>query len=333
MLKDLRSRLRPMGFSDILDEAVDLYRRNFLLLFGIGALLYVPLSLMQTCFGLDEAATFNQNEVNAAAATGRLAALALILGIETVLITGAMTFATAQIYLERPTGIWECYRKMLRPATLLSFIWANVLFVLFVAFSLAVPGIALVGAVVLLAADYRLAGTVLFMVGLAACAVPAYVGARLAVYTPAFFVEGRGAWKALARSWELIKGRVAITFGIVFVVSVVIAVVQGIALAPFAVIMARDQLSGTQAPAAVVALNSLLRSGLSALLAPINALVVILIYYDARIRKEGFDLEMLADDLDRKSRQAAPWDRLPPPEEKLPEPSPGPQTPQEPNQQ
>ncbi len=299
MLSNLRRRLRPMGFSDILDEAVDLYRSNFVLLFEIGAVLYLPLSLLQTYFGLDEAVAFRQEELDAARAAGRLTAIALIAGVEGVLITGAMTIATAQTYLERKTSVWECYKQVIHPRTLLSFIWANILFFGLVGMSLALPVSVLVGAGVLFANGSAVAGLFLLLVGLAAFLLPIYVGARLAVFTPAFFVERSGAWSSIARSWGLLKGRAVSTFAMVLVVSVVIVLIQSIALSPFVIILGRNQASGVETSPSAIAVHSLLRSGLSALLAPISAMVIILIYYDARIRREGFDLEMLAADLDK----------------------------------
>ena len=41
-------RLRPMGVGDLLDIAFRLYRRHFLLFVGIVAVIYVPLTLVQT---------------------------------------------------------------------------------------------------------------------------------------------------------------------------------------------------------------------------------------------------------------------------------------------
>ena len=41
-------RLRPMGVGDLLDIAFRLYRRHFLRLVGIVAVIYVPLTLVQT---------------------------------------------------------------------------------------------------------------------------------------------------------------------------------------------------------------------------------------------------------------------------------------------
>ena len=38
--------LRPMGIGDILDGAINLYRRNFLLLIGISAWVYIPIYLL-----------------------------------------------------------------------------------------------------------------------------------------------------------------------------------------------------------------------------------------------------------------------------------------------
>jgi len=40
--------------------------------------------------------------------------------------------------------------------------------------------------------------------------------------------------------------------------------------------------------------SSILNSAVTILLSPVSAIAVTLLYYDFRIRKEGFDLEMLS---------------------------------------
>ena len=45
-MKEGRPRLRPLGIADILDETVELYKTNFLLLIGIAAVVYVPASFL-----------------------------------------------------------------------------------------------------------------------------------------------------------------------------------------------------------------------------------------------------------------------------------------------
>ena len=42
---------------------------------------------------------------------------------------------------------------------------------------------------------------------------------------------------------------------------------------------------------------------MNVLTVPLYSIVAILLYYDLRIRKEGFDLELLASELDAGSRQ------------------------------
>jgi hypothetical protein len=46
------------------------------------------------------------------------------------------------------------------------------------------------------------------------------------------------------------------------------------------------------------ALAGLVTSALTLLFAPLSAIAVTLLYYDLRIRKEGFDLEMLSEAID-----------------------------------
>lgn len=321
MLRDLHRRLRPMGFADILDEAVDLYRKNFVLLAGTGAFLYVPLVLLQIAArdpGFDPAKA-------TAAAVGlyvaRVVAAVVFYWFAAMFVTGALTFATSDIYLGRKTTILECYRGVSRPSVFFSFIWASILmgWVVFAAFL--VPVVFLGGGIAVLVTTALgpvmsvVFGVILLLVGIGALIVPAYVASRLAVYTPAFFIERRGAWSSIRRSWTLLKGRVLNTFGLLLIVSIIIIVLKQIVLSPFFLPMLKGLISGAEARPAMTTAYGAISSALDAIMVPVNSMVVILIYYNARIRDEGFDLEILAAEMNQQlgeSRTSSlPEERLP----------------------
>jgi hypothetical protein len=106
----------------------------------------------------------------------------------------------------------------------------------------------------------------------------------LAVSMPALVVEDRRGTTALARSWELVRGRSWPVFGTLVVASLISGVVNGIITTPFGHNwFVRGLLAGVA----------------WTVTAPFTALVVVLIYLDLRVRKERLDEMTLRSDLAR----------------------------------
>jgi hypothetical protein len=303
VLKELHRRLRPMGFADILDEAMDLYKKNFVLLSGIGVVLYVPLALLQFANPSPSPGMMESHPSVIVGYVLRTVAVASIYWLAAMIVTAALTFATSEIYLGRKPTVMGCYRRIAGSRVLISFLWANILWGLaalgacippFFLFGLGGVSIGFQGGGL---GAGTWVGILLIVLGLGALVIPVYVTTRLVLYTPAFFVENPGAAASLNRSWTLLKGKVLITFGLLTVVSVVVGIITGIILSPFYIPIMMASMKGTEPSPIVMTLYTLTASALSALTLPIKAMVVILIYYDARIRNEGFDLEMLAADM------------------------------------
>jgi hypothetical protein len=120
---------------------------------------------------------------------------------------------------------------------------------------------------------------------------------------PAIVVEDLGVSAALARCWKLTMSDFWRALGIVFVVSIVSGILSMIVQAaiqlPFSLFGMASFFS--DAPIKTDVLNTalqglmtLLQSSASALILPFSVGVTALLYFDVRIRKEGFDIEMLA---------------------------------------
>ncbi len=121
-----------------------------------------------------------------------------------------------------------------------------------------------------------------------------WISIGLAVAVPALMVEDLRGSKALRRSWNLIRDNWWRTFGVLIVAALfagLLSFIAGLAGA------AADGLAENNIAVWVVIVDSL--SGIAtAFTAALLAVVATVIYYDLRIRKEGFDVEMLADRLD-----------------------------------
>lgn len=187
---------------------------------------------------------------------------ALVLGLVQglllfTLVEAAMAKTAAAVYLGEPVGIGKAYR-------------------------FAVP---LVGALLWVG---LLAGLA-FAVGLLLLVVPGiffllrFYFARIVVV-----VEGERGTQAMRRSWRLVKGSTWRVLGIILLVTLIAGVAQAILAVPFGI-------AGffTQTPA----LNSVGNVIASVLVTPLVSLATVLLYFDLRVRKEGFDLELLARDL------------------------------------
>ena len=115
----------------------------------------------------------------------------------------------------------------------------------------------------------------------------------LVLATPALVIEDiRGATNAMQRSWTLtrgFRGRVLLAF----VLGGLLLMVPSMALSFVGQMMGPE---GVQSTAANVT-NDLITALLQILIYPFLYVVTTVLYYDLRVRKEGFDLEMLASSL------------------------------------
>jgi hypothetical protein len=316
-----------MGIADILDETFEIYKSKFVLLIGIAAVLYVPLLLLQSAFQIQPKALMSRgtSERDIALIVGTLAVLGLAYILALALVTGALTFGVSDSYLQRETSIGACYRRMLNASVLFRFLWTNVLVFLAYIGALIVPMAVLFGGVGLITWSGRAGaaamvfGILLVVAGVVGIIVPIHVLLRLVLVTPSFMIESQSPIGALRRSWELMKGNTGKALAVLFIVGIATTIIQGFISLPFQFADVREALRTGQASAHTPWLTTIVNTITSTLLLPINSIVAIMLYYDMRIRKEGFDLELLAQDLDQRAQRlgeqagpALPTEQLPP---------------------
>jgi len=121
-----------------------------------------------------------------------------------------------------------------------------------------------------------------------------FVAVMLAVAIPVLMVEDIRGYKACRRSWQLISKNGWRTFGVLFVAGIFTGLITVISslIAEGANGLAEDQIN------LWIVVTQLL-GGLAYLFAaPFSAVVTVVLYYDSRIRKEGFDIERLAGGID-----------------------------------
>jgi Membrane domain of glycerophosphoryl diester phosphodiesterase len=118
-----------------------------------------------------------------------------------------------------------------------------------------------------------------------------WLGVAWAVAIPVMLVEGRGGVGALKRSFELVQGRWWATFGRLAVAYIMVIAVAAVAM--FALLLPAIALVDATSFGALV-LEHVANVIVSLVTTPFIAAVTTLVYFDLRVRKEGFDVAQLA---------------------------------------
>ncbi len=296
-------RFRAQAVGELLDSAFTLYRRNVKLILAITAVVQLPLALFSYLVyqltGITSANTRLQQLSAGGTVTpqqlsnigGTVAAvLGVVVGIALLQVlvvqpiaTAAMTRAVGDIYLDKPTSVGAAYRAVgqrLAAVVGVSMMLFGVGVLLFgVAFGLVFGAVAAFGS----------SGAALLII-----VVPAAVFVGILVYTrwlfaaPIVMLERVGALAALRRSWQLVRGSTPRVFGITLLVGLITGILSAIIAALLGVVTQFGDVN------LQLILSQLARLVVAVLIQPISFIVVVLLYYDLRIRKEAFDIEMLA---------------------------------------
>jgi hypothetical protein len=295
--------LRPLQVGEILDAAIKIYRARFGTLVKIVFVVTAPVEVLSALVSLSLSpgtvsttnpltGETNIDVSNLVGATSAAVLVAILSIIASQLATAASLKAVSATYL----GEEDDWQGSLRFALskLGPLLWLTFLLIV-----LGAAGIAI--CVLLVVVLGGLGGLLIF--GLFLFGVYLYVSWSVAV--PALLLEDYRGIAAFRRSRQLVKGRWWPVFGAVVVTLILSAVVgfivQGLALGA---VISSDN---TAVEAIVSAIGSIVSS---TLVTPFAAAVYALLYFDLRVRKEGFDLEVLARSL---GSPGGPDDPGPPP--------------------
>lgn len=271
--------LKPMDIGEILDGALTIFRRHFLLFMKIGVIaLWFPVAL--TIY------------LQLAGGTEQHIILALLVNViryfAGLFLTASAIRIIADSYLGR--------RPELSDALALGGSKIMPLFLVGLGKGLLLGLIAVVIGVFAALAVPRVAtgsGAGLFAVVLtilAGCWFIIYVACGYAVTTPVVVLEELNASSdAFGRSWDLTRGFKLKIF-LIFLVAVVVVFVPGIAIGGLGAALTPDARMLGQA-------IEIVSAALPILLTPLFSCVLTLVYYDLRVRREAFDLEVLSEQL------------------------------------
>ena len=265
----MATALRPLTTGELLDRTFSLYRSHFALFVGIIALphlLVLGLRLLSVGFLF---------------AGGAGAVLGTLIWVKVFMLAflvasaasqAATIVAVSQVHLDRPTSVMDSYARVKGRI-------------------LAVIGIMMgVGIAV--------------GIGFLLLIIPGVILALMwSLTVPVAVLENKGMSESVSRSAELAKGdwgRIFVVYLLILVLSIAVsAVIQWpilllIATAKGTMVTALGQVAG--AVATFIA---------QCLIGPLMTIALSLIYYDERVRKEAFDLQLMMAALDGPQAGAA----------------------------
>ncbi len=312
--------LRARSIPELLDASVRLYRDNFGNFLGIAALTQVPLGLLGVALGAvfyrGIAPTLGSTLVEADRLRGTaevlgVAAGVVVLGIVSLIVT-SLTLAAliyslnARLSGDRP-GVLECYRESLGRGGVL--ILTRLLFFVLLAL-LYLPGAVVlgIGAAMLSSSGVggNAAGGLLIALGsllaLLAFVAMVYLWIRWYLQSQTCVLEDQSPVGALRRSWRVSVARWWRTLGFVILLSLFVSAVSATpsSIASFLGVVFSLSPGGADVWAQV--LSNSVSTLASVLLMPVNLAAATLLYFDHRVRREGLDVELAADQLWREAQ-------------------------------
>jgi hypothetical protein len=281
-------KLQPLSIGELLDQAIRLYRRNFLTFVGIVALVQVPLTLVQllislttysdpTALATDPFAVFSENWVSTL--------LLILIGIVSFLLvqglaTAAVTRAIADEYLGQKADWFDSYRKIGNSWLSLAgaLLWAGI-----IGFGLGI---------------WLLIPCIGWFTGIGI--IFFFSSVIVPMLAPVIVLERQPATQAWRRAWSLARRRFWWVLGFVFILFLFN---QLLITGPTTLVglllqfISGDPLATINSPSAYM-LQTILQTAVtlffSLIYLPLQLTAITLMYFDLRVRTEGFDLELLA---------------------------------------
>jgi hypothetical protein len=272
--------LRPLSIGELLDRSFSIYRRNFLLFLGISAiphLLVLALQLARLAFTTSAFPVLPgaRSEFQAASSgfslEGLLGAAAFfVLGLVVSVIAylfsqGGTVFAVSELYLGRATTIGQSLRR----------VRGELIALFFVVFL----------------------GYLAIVVGFLFFFIPGvYLACRLCVCIPAALLENLGPFDAFGRSFQLTEQNAGRAFLILLLYAVLWYDAVIVVDVPFVFAVQ----AAVHNPGTVRTLTALVEVGnwvANVLITPVFTIASAIFYFDLRVRKEGFDLQLMLNPL------------------------------------
>jgi len=256
--------LRQMGIGELVDGAFKLYRRDWLALMGITAFVLVPVTFLQAWLTQSVAAAAADPFADFDAVTGQIIVVTLVfvaiqLLIAQPFLVAAITKAAADAYLGERVSIGRTYRFAL--SKLPAILWITII------------------------------TTVVTLLGFILLIIPGIIAlVRLALAPAILVVEDVRGTSAVRRSWNLTGGHAWRVLGTLFLAGLISSV--GIAI----VTLPTEFIAATMGPDGWF-ISTVGQVIASVVTTPFSILIIVLLYFDLRVRKEGYDIEVMSQEL------------------------------------
>jgi hypothetical protein len=269
-------RLRPLEIGDVLDGTFQIYKRQFVTFITVMGLVIVPTSVLSVIAGIAAGVGGSMaEELSSGLAAGLgitavalIIVLAIVASLAQVVAGGAATLIASSAILGQPITIGDAYRQSFSKlgSLLLASLVVSIPLMLLVVTCIGIP-------------------------------VAVYIGLGWALLFPVIILERQGAIDGLRRSWHLVSGHrwrlLACSLLIGLLTAILVSIPSGLFAMVAGIVVALSG-GGLAATIAMQIGNAFFQALGQTLFGAITYILMTLLYYDLRVRKEAFDLEQRA---------------------------------------
>ncbi len=264
------SQLRPLRIGEILDAGIKITTKRFVALAKLVAAVTIPIQVLSAFISLStlddntfDTTTATTNQVDSDVWVQLAGSLVVtVLGLLATLVAlAACTRIIAGAYFGEEADWVGSLRYAGR--RLHSLLWVGFLYALMVG------------------------------LGTLGCLIPGiWLGVAYALAIPALLIEETKGFGALTRSFRLVRGRWWPTFGVLLLGQLMVTIVQSMLTLP---VLGLVLAGGDDASPVVFVVGSTITGTISTILTtPFLVAVLVVVYVDLRVRKEGLDLQLMA---------------------------------------
>jgi hypothetical protein len=263
--------LRPRSATEIVDAAFQLMKRYYASLVVVAVVALAPALVVRVILG-----TRSSDPVSVSAVVG-------VQFLSSALADAAIIVAVSDCYLGESVNVGDALART--AARLPAIIGASLIRWMLIAVSAVAPVIAFAPLMIGVPSAARVTASFVFALA-ASTVIGLYVTLRTLPVTAVIVLERARVTACISRAWGLTRGeasRIFVTLGLAWLIYLALWLLAGTTLS--AALRSRPVLADILAAVVV------------AFVYPFIGVVTTLLYYDLRVRKEGFDLEMMAKEL------------------------------------
>jgi MFS family permease len=302
--------LAPTNLEGILKDTFYIYKNNFLRLTAIASIVVVPIAIVSLIINL-LLPTYGKEATGVLSNALISLPVALVAFVAYILMFGAIVHAMAEQYFNQPVSIGRAY----------SFAWRRMgdMFGAVVLYGLAIGGIFLAAILISVIIAAAIGGTYSWLIGFAIAFIlilfatpPAlYLGIIWNFMVQTAMLEGCGPRAALSHSAAVVKGSWWRVLGIVLLLLLIVQAIFMIFNIPAMMGAVSWIMTGvmsgtmTETPPQLptwVMIWSTVGGAIGYIISfPIYTIGETLLYFDLRVRKQGYNLDALANELGLRS--------------------------------